>query len=105
MGTFLYETSGGATKKGHRYIVPYRGSLKPIRNTQAMPLSPKAKEHRPFVRFRFEILSGFSRNAKSSVLVQWSLSIVGFRALRSKGNFGPCQSKLPFLCAGFCAAL
>jgi len=36
------------TKKGHRYIVPYRGSLKPVQNTQAMPLLPGAPT---FMRF------------------------------------------------------
>jgi hypothetical protein len=64
-------------KKGHRYIVFVQGPARPTHDTQAVPLSPKAKEHRPLCARGFGKFAGLERNAKNSVQQTIQLSLPG----------------------------
>jgi hypothetical protein len=67
--------------------MPYRGPLKPNRNTQAMPVLPKGKRAPTLVRFRFELLSGFGRNAKKKFSAK-SYSLVKYHTPKLLIRYG-----------------
>jgi hypothetical protein len=92
---FLAIVISQGNKKGHHYIVSASGPPEPTHSTQAMPLSPQAKEHRSSCVCGFFKLAVLSRTPKVQYLndIQLSLSITDFASLTSKDIY---SCTLPF---------